>query len=169
MKIYHSLFLSKNYFGFALFFHRSIYLFMYLFCLSSFCLPCIFKNYFFFIQHFFLRLAIFLYFIFSLSTALYLLQLVSCCLSISYLSLFKNLPFLSFHFYFFSFQLFLSIFPSFFSFSLFTTLSLSLALPLQHLKFFVNHLLYHYVFPLMVFLLKGMAKFNLDPLPLTRE
>jgi hypothetical protein len=47
--------------------------------------------------------------------------LVSCCLSISYLSLFSKFPFLSFHSYFFSISTF------FFSFSLSTTLSLSLA------------------------------------------
>jgi hypothetical protein len=59
----------------------------------------------FFIWHFFLQLVIFLYFSFSLSTTLSLLQLVSCCLSISYLSLLSNLPFLSFHSYFFLFLL----------------------------------------------------------------
>jgi hypothetical protein len=122
MKIYHSFFFSKIYFGFDLVFHHSIYLLMYLFCLSSFCLSCIYKKYFFYIWHFVLQLAIFLYFILFLSTTLYLLQLVSCCLSIAYLSFFSNLPFLSFHSYFFSFYLFLFIYPSFCLFSLSTTL-----------------------------------------------
>jgi hypothetical protein len=125
-----TLFFFKNLFWFCLVL-PSFYLFAYVSFLSLF---------FLFTMLFFIKDLLYLAFfplvgnfsliIFSISTTLSLFQLVSCCLSLSYLSFFSNFPFLSFHSYFFSFYLFLSIFPSFFSSSLSTTLSLSLALPL---------------------------------------
>jgi hypothetical protein len=129
MKIYHSFFLQKFILVLPCF---AIVLSL---CLCIFFVSLLFVYHVFFIKDllylaFFPLVGNFSLIIFSISTTLSLFQLVSCCLSLSYLSLFSNFPFLSFHSYFFSFYLFLSIFPSFFSSSLSTTLSLFLALPL---------------------------------------